>query len=386
MTMLPADQEARQLYDAVQTYYPQASLSPVYVLVRPRQGSMTDAANLDRLRSFATALATEPGVRRVDGIWTFAPPDATPEGMATTLAETPELAALAQRYLTPQGAVLEMAMSGDDSDPAPQRLVAMLRADGTALSGGAFDIQVGGASAMNLELVSIMERRAPLAVGFVILVTYVVLFLLLGSVLLPLKAILMNLLSLTASYGALVWVFQEGHLSSLLGFEPLGYTSATVPLLMFCFVFGLSMDYEVLMLTRIKEEYDRCGDNTLAVARGLEATGRVVTSAAAIMIIVFGSFGLSQILLIKSLGIGQALAVAVDATLVRALLVPATMRLLGEWNWWAPSSLRRLALDGHRVPRRALAPERPAPSVSPAASVAVHSALPLAPHDRGDRA
>ncbi|MDP9366679.1 MAG: MMPL family transporter [Chloroflexota bacterium] len=385
MTMLPRDQEARQLYDAVQQDYPQASLSPVYVLVRPRNGSMTDAANLERLRAFSAALAVEPGVRRVDGIWTFAPPDATPEGVATTLVQTPELATLAQRYLTPHGAVLEVAMSGDDSDPSPQRLVGRLRASGMALSAGAFDVEVGGASAINMELVDTIERRAPLAVGFVILVTYLVLLLLLGSVLLPLKAILMNLLSLTASYGALVWVFQEGHLSGLLGFEPLGYTSATVPLLMFCFVFGLSMDYEVLMLTRIKEEYERCGDNTLAVARGLEATGRVVTSAALIMIVVFGSFGLSQILLIKSLGIGQMLAVAVDATLVRALLVPATMRLLGDWNWWAPSPLRRLAGVRHRVRRVGVASKPPAAPVSSAASVAVRTPLPAPSCDHRDR-
>ncbi len=385
MTMLPQDEEARQLYDAVQKHYPQASLSPIYVLVRPRQGSMTDAPNLDRLRSFSAALAVEPGVRRVDGLWTFTPPDATPEGIAATLAETPELAALAQRYLTPRGAVLEVAMSGDDSDSSHQQLVAALRTHGTALSGGTFDIEVGGASALNMELVETIERHAPLAVGFVILVTYLVLFLLLGSVLLPLKAILMNLLSITASYGALIWVFQQGHLSGLLGFEPLGYTPATVPLLMFCFVFGLSMDYEVLMLTRIKEEYARCGDNTLAVARGLEATGRVVTGAAAIMIVVFGSFGLSQILLIKSLGIGQALAVAVDATLVRALLVPATMRLLGEWNWWAPAPLRRLAGHGHRAWHGGPALARSSPPLSPAASVSVRTAVPVASGDHLDR-
>ena len=139
------------------------------------------------------------------------------------------------------------------------------------------------------------------------------------------------------------------------------------------------------MLTRIKEEYERCGDNALAVARGLEATGRVVTSAALIMIVVFGSFGLSQILLIKSLGIGQMLAVAIDATLVRALLVPATMRLLGDWNWWAPSPLRRLAGHGQSVRQRSPVMERPSPAGSPASSVAVRTPLTATSGDHLDR-
>jgi RND superfamily putative drug exporter len=145
------------------------------------------------------------------------------------------------------------------------------------------------------------------------------------------------------------------------------------------------MDYEVLMLTRIKEEYERCGDNTLAVARGLEATGRVVTSAAAIMIVVFGSFGLSQILLIKSLGIGQMLAVAVDATLVRALLVPATMRLLGEWNWWAPSPLRRLARERRAAQPGRRSTERSPASIPPAASATVRTSVRAASSDHRDR-
>ncbi|MBA3337810.1 MAG: MMPL family transporter, partial [Chloroflexia bacterium] len=341
MTMLPRDQEPRQFYEAVQRDFPEATLSPIYVLVRPRRGAMTEPHNLAALRDLSSLLADVPDVRRVEGIWTYAPPGSTPELVAVALAGNLDLRRQAQRFLTPRASVLEIAMTGDDTDPAHEQLVRLLNQEGDQMAGGAFDMSVGGGTAVTVELVDTIRARAPLAVGFVLLVTYVVLFLLLGSVLLPLKAICLNLLSLTASYGALVWLFQEGHFAGLLDFEPLGYTVATIPVLMFCFVFGLSMDYEVLMLTRIKEEYLRTGDNAIAVARGLEATGRVVTSAALIMIVVFGSFGLSQLLLIKSLGIGQALAVAVDATLIRALLVPATMRLLGDWNWWAPAFLQR---------------------------------------------
>src|SRR5216683_2132138 len=181
---------------------------------------------------------------------------------------------------------------------------------------------------------------SPLAVGFVVVFTYLVMFLLTGSVVLPLKAVLLNFLSIGASFGALVWIFQQGHLSTLLGFTPQSI-DPSVPVILFSIVFGLSMDYEVLLVSRIHEEYVRTGNNTLAVAHGLERTGRLITGAAAIMVTVFLAFGLAEVVIIKAIGIGLAIAVALDATLVRALVVPAVMRLLGEWNWWAPRPLRR---------------------------------------------
>ena len=167
------------------------------------------------------------------------------------------------------------------------------------------------------------------------------LFLLLGSVVLPLKAVLMNFLSISASFGALVWIFQDGHLSEQLGFAPTSI-DPTLPVIMFCIVFGLSMDYEVLLLSRMQEEYHRTGDNRFAVAEGLERIGRLITGAAAIMVGVFLAFALAQVVIIKAIGLGMAIAVALDATLVRALVVPATMRLLGDLNWWAPRPLARL--------------------------------------------
>ncbi len=168
--------------------------------------------------------------------------------------------------------------------------------------------------------------------------TFVILFLLLGSVVLPIKAIVMNLVSVSASFGALVWVFQEGHLGIA---EPRPVEHA-LPVLLFCVLFGLSMDYEILMLSRIKEIYEKTHDNTHAVAEGLEKTAGLITSAAAIMIVVFAAFALAKVVLIRAVGFGMALAVAVDATLVRLLLVPATMRLFGKWNWWAPAPLKKL--------------------------------------------
>jgi RND superfamily putative drug exporter len=186
-----------------------------------------------------------------------------------------------------------------------------------------------------------VKADTPRSIAFVVIATYFVLFLLLGSVLLPLKAVAMNLLSITASYGALVWIFQEGHLSDVLNFTP-SSIDMTVPVMMFCLLFGLSMDYEVLLLSRMKEEWDRTHDNAYAVAEGLEQTGRLITGAAAIMTFVFGAFAMAELVTVKSIGLGMALAVAVDALVIRTLLVPATMRLLGDLNWWAPAPLARL--------------------------------------------
>jgi RND superfamily putative drug exporter len=140
----------------------------------------------------------------------------------------------------------------------------------------------------------------------------------------------------------MVWIFQDGNLSALLGFTPVGFVETTQPVILFCVLFGLSMDYEVFILTRTKEVWDRTGDNAEAVARGLERSGRIVTSAALVVVVVAGSFAFADIVLIKALGIGMAIAIALDATVVRALLVPATMRLLGRWNWWMPVRLERL--------------------------------------------
>jgi len=159
-------------------------------------------------------------------------------------------------------------------------------------------------------------------------------------VLLPLKAVVMNLLSITASFGALVFIFEQGHFADLLNFTPQS-VDPSVPVILFCIVFGLSMDYEVLLLSRIQEEYQRTGDNTHAVAEGLERIGRLITAAALIMITVFIGFALANIVIIKSVGVGMAIAVALDATIVRALIVPATMRLLGRANWWAPRFIAR---------------------------------------------
>ena len=185
------------------------------------------------------------------------------------------------------------------------------------------------------------RASVPWAVLIVVAVTGAVLFLTFGSVFLPLKAVLMSLISISASFGVLVFVFQEGNLDTALGFEASGALGAWLPVLMFAILFGLSMDYEVLLLSRIRERYLAHGDNTRAVAEGIGLTGGIITGAALIMVAVFSAFGLSSITFIKALGITQALAVLIDATLVRGILVPAFMRVMGWVNWWAPRWVQR---------------------------------------------
>jgi RND superfamily putative drug exporter len=205
-----------------------------------------------------------------------------------------------------------------------------------------FGVQVGGDPAEIVDLRDSITSRLPLAVGIVVVATFVLLFLMTGSVVVPVKAIVMNVLSLGATFGALVLVFQDGHLSGLLGFDPPGSLDLIMPVIVFVFAFGLSMDYEVFLLSRIREVWEETGDNDLAVAQGLQRSGRIITSAALLIVIVFAGFAAGEIVAMKQLGLGLAVAVIVDATVVRCLLVPATMKLMGRWNWWAPAPLARL--------------------------------------------
>jgi RND superfamily putative drug exporter len=202
--------------------------------------------------------------------------------------------------------------------------------------------RVGGAAAELADYTAALRHRLPLAAAVLLLVTFSLLFLFTGSVVVPVKAILLNLLSLGAGFGALVWVFQDGHLGGLVGTEALGSLSITTPVLVFAIAFGLSMDYEVFLLGRIREEYLRSGDTDQAVSRGLQGTGRIVTAAALLIVVVFAGFVAGGFSPIKQVGLGLVLTVAIDATLVRMLLLPATMTLLGRANWWAPAPLRRL--------------------------------------------
>ncbi|WP_244930914.1 MMPL family transporter [Nocardioides sp. W7] len=202
-------------------------------------------------------------------------------------------------------------------------------------------VLVGGQTAATVDLIDSVGAHLPWMGLIVLVVMLVLLFLAFGSVVLPVKAVLMNLFSVAACFGVVTWIFSEGHLADLLGFTPQGFLDVTNPILMLAILFGLSMDYEVFLLSRVREQWDRTHDNDLAVATGLQKTGRIITSAALLLGVVIGAFGTSGIVFMKMLGIGMLVALLIDATVVRALLVPATMKLLGDWNWYAPGPLRR---------------------------------------------
>jgi putative drug exporter of the RND superfamily len=233
--------------------------------------------------------------------------------------------------------VVEVAPDGPTQGDTAQALVGELR-DLDA----PFPTLVTGEAAELVDMKASIAARLPWVLAIVGLATIALLFLMTGSLVVAFKAVLMNVLSIGATFGVLVWVFQDGHLTGLLGFDAVGSLDATMPLIVFLFAFGLSMDYEVFLLARIKEAWDATGDNDVAIATGLDRTGRIITSAAALMVIVFAGFAAGELVLIKQLGIGLAVAVIVDATVVRSLLVPATMTLMGKRNWWSPAPLRRL--------------------------------------------
>lgn len=264
----------------------------------------------------------------------------TPAGSATAYAESiRSVPGVADVHLVPaEGASYLLVLPAVSANtPEGDELVRALRAEPAP-----GQVLVTGSAAAGLDAKIAVGERLPWALGFITVSTLLLLFAFTGSVVLPIKALLLNLLSLSATFGAMVWVFQEGNLSDLLGFTPTGTLELGVPVLMFCVAFGLSMDYEVFLLSRIKEAYATTGDNTLAVARGLQRTGAIITAAAGLLAVVFIAFAFSGVTTIKLLGLGIALAVVMDATLVRGLLVPAVMRLAGDWNWWAPAPLRRL--------------------------------------------
>ncbi|GHG94084.1 membrane protein [Streptomyces lanatus] len=235
-----------------------------------------------------------------------------------------------------ESAYFTVLPKGEAVDDPAQRLVDDLRA-----TKAPFDTKVTGAAAVLVDSKDAIGERLPLAAAFITIVTLLLVFLLTGSVLIPIQAVVLNALSLTAMFGAVVWVFQDGHLSGLLGFTSPGSIETTLPVLMFCVAFGLSMDYGVFLLSRIKEEYDATGDHDQAVRHGLQRTGGLITAAAVILAVVMVAIGTSRVTNTKMLGLGIALAVLMDAMIVRSLLVPAVMRLTGRATWWAPGPLRR---------------------------------------------
>jgi uncharacterized membrane protein YdfJ with MMPL/SSD domain len=355
-TVYPAGVASRDAWVAMQTEFRAGETNPIVVLV-DTSAAPTDPEAIRGVMAYQAELASVNGIDRVEGPFSIANPET---GQPMTAVEVVQLYGAPERSLPPAiaAALAELKATYIRADtirldaispvpattPAGSAVVERVRSafEPTQQGFGLTRVQVGGAAAIGEDFLASQQASMPWAVGTTLLAMAVILFLLFGSLAIPIKAVIMTLLSLTASFGALVWIFQDGNLSDVLGFQALGYTIAGNPVIMFAVLIGLSMDYEVLLLSRVQEAYRRTGDNATAVAEGLARTAGVITGAAMIMVTVFAAFALAQTITIKSIGVGMAIAVALDATVVRVLLVPATMRLLGHWNWWAPGFLGRV--------------------------------------------
>ena len=290
-------------------------------------------------RVVAERIAAEFPGRSAQPITVLVSGSPSPDALVTRIRALPGVTGVQVTAVRGSSALLAVDYAGEPTSPAARDLVTRIRA--LDPPPGA-EVLVGGRSASDLDQLASLGDRLLWMVPLVGLVTVVLLFLAFGSVVLPLKAVLMNAVSIGASFGVVVWVFQDGHLADLLDFTPTGYLEPTNLILMLAVLFGLSTDYEVFLLSRVREEWDHSADNTQAVAGGLQRTGGIITAAALLLIIVVGGFATGGTASIKMLGVGAVVAIAVDALLVRALLVPATMRLLGRWNWWAPGPLARV--------------------------------------------
>ncbi|MGH3679685.1 MAG: MMPL family transporter [Natronosporangium sp.] len=311
--LLPAGTESRVAAERVATEFPAGQPNPILLLV--------SGADQEQAREYAAAVATLPEVT-----------DAT-----VTSGQGDSWLVSASYPGEPSGDVARDAVRAARALPSPA---------------GA-EVLVGGRTAVDLDLVESLRGGLPWLLLWLVGAVMVLLFLAFGSVLLPVKAVLMNVLSIGAALGVAVWGFQDGGLADLLGFTDTGFLQPAVVVLMLVILFGLSTDYEVFLLSRVREEWDRTGENTAAVAAGMQRTGRIITAAALLLVVVFAGFATGDMAFLKMLGVGMIVAIVLDATLVRALLVPATMRLLGRWNWWAPGRLARV----HRRYRL----ERPGP-------------------------
>ena len=362
--ILPAGAESKVGQQIVQDRFDPAENAPIYLLLTWDNGSSPFApGNILQLYAYGKRLEQTPGVAAVVSIVNQpALENAGPSALLSlgalasgtgnqgdknvqklngslSPADLKTALALITTSAKPGVTVFQVVPKAAANSQAAQDLSTTL---GKVLTPPGMTAHVTGIAAGIRDFRHGLYGRLPWVIVFVICVTYVVLLFLFRSVLLPLKAVLVNSISIIASYGAMVFIFQDGHFQGLLGFKSVGYVEAVLPVILFCVLFGISMDYEVFMLTRMREEWLLTGDNTKSVAYGLAHTGRVITSAALIIVVVAGSFAFTSIIITKALGIGLAMAVALDASIIRILLVPATMRLLGGLNWWLPAWLDRL--------------------------------------------
>ena len=338
---LPATVKARQGVEILENAFGAGATTPIWMAfsVKDTGSPILSEDHIKTLYETVEDLEADPRIAKVTSLFNLNPQwtvqDYQQYYQRLDLLPPP-LADQIKALSTDQTTLVIVNSANSSNDEESFDLVRELR----QLQLKGLDCLVGGQTANNIDTIEIVHQRLPWVLVTMMLVTFVALTILFQSVILPLQAIFLNIMSISASFGALVFVFQQGHFQTLLDFTPVGYIDILLPIVMFCLLFGLSMDYEVFLLTRMKEAYDRCGDNTTSIIEGLEYTGRIITSAAILLIIVTGAFAFTSLIFIKALGLGVAIAVLIDSTLIRAVLVPASMNLLGKWNWWAPRFLQ----------------------------------------------
>lgn len=323
-----------------QTGFGKQPLTPIFVAVRSRT-DFTAPGEIEKLIAYVKALKSTPGVERVES--PFASGELShPEDAPRLLADPSRLSDEEQDFLkdTLRGdlaLVYVYAEAPWRSNEAGELVGSLREVPASDLS-----VRIGGPTAENYDGRRTLQAYLPTVFWIIVATNIAILFLAFGSVVIPFKAIAMNVVSVAASFGALVWIFQDGHLRQLLHFETQSGIEVTVPVVLLAVVFGLSMDYEIFMLSRIKEEFDKSGDNSASVAIGLEHTSSIITRAALLLIAVVGAFAFGEFIFVKEIGVGLVVAIFLDATIVRCVLVPSTMKLLGSFNWWAPAFIRRV--------------------------------------------
>ena len=356
---LPPDDETRVGFELMDEKWPEEAVN-VAMVVLDFDG--TDPLSEENLRATYSWMQQHLADERVINAFGYALPDSSMnESSVVAYWQTPdeylteeEVATrdyLREQFLSNGLTYIIFSLNGPITGEDGRGFVADVREDRDNFLDGLTtgengQLLVAGFAAYSLDVQNAIEENLPIALAFIFISTVLLIFIQVRSVIIPIKAIIMNILSISATFGMLVFVFQWGYGESLLNFtaQPIETTN---PVIIFCIVFGLSMDYEVLMLSRIHEEWEVTGDNTQAVANGLQKTGRLITGAAAIMVVVFMAFGLSSVVILKQIGLGLALAIFLDATIVRALVVPSTMRLMGKWNWWSPKWMNSLFGTGN---------------------------------------
>ena len=346
-TALPSDSESREGWELLIDEFGETELSPI-IIVLTSESPFTNPDTVSQIATFVRKIENDTRVSRVDSFLSVDQIGSSntdlenSPGIEVTSRDFQELIASLPSANSTMITVYPTTAPLDDQTKG---LITDLR---QIDPGPNTTVLITGTTAALMDYIALMYRDFPKVIIFVLATLYVVLFWLFRSVILPFKAVLMNSMSIFASYGALVFIFQQGHLQNLLGFTALGYTDAVIPILLFCVTFGLSMDYELFLLTRIKEVYSKTQNNSQSVAEGLQKSGKVITGGSLILIVASGSFVLGDVVITKSLGLGIAVAIFIDATIVRALLVPALMKILGDWNWWCPAFIRRESKeDGH---------------------------------------